>query len=68
MGETIDASLGAIPGERLRPVANPELWLQVAVELDERRTRDYLAAKLKTETARAEKVVAACKTAYPEEG
>ena len=34
----------------------------------ERRTRDYLTEKLKTETARAEKVVAACKTAYPEEG
>ena len=34
----------------------------------ERRTRDYLVEKLKTETARAEKVVQACKTAYPEEG
>lgn len=33
----------------------------------ERRTRDYLTDKLKTETARAEQVVKACKVAYPEE-
>ena len=33
----------------------------------ERRSRDYLAAKLKTETARAEMVVRQCKAAYPEE-
>ena len=34
----------------------------------ERRSRDYLAEKLKVETARAENVVQACKAAYPEEG
>lgn len=33
----------------------------------ERRSRDYLAAKLKTETARAEAVVRQCKAAYPED-
>ena len=33
----------------------------------ERRSRDYLAEKLKTETVRAEAVVRQCKAAYPEE-
>lgn len=32
----------------------------------ERRSRDYLAAKLKTETARAQEVVRQCKAAHPE--
>lgn len=33
----------------------------------ERRSRDYLAEKLKAETVRAESVVRQCKAAYPEE-
>lgn len=33
----------------------------------ERRSRDYLAEKLKTETKRAEAVVRQCKALYPEE-
>ena len=34
----------------------------------ERRSRDYLAEKLKAETVRAEAAVRQCKAAYPEEG
>ena len=51
-----------------RDVVDTERYRVPIDPASEQRKRDYLQTKLKTETARAEQAVAACKLAYPEEG
>ena len=63
-----DGDIHYIESSCWRDVVDTERYRVPIDPAAERRTRDYLVEKLKTETARAEKVVQACKTAYPEEG
>lgn len=62
-----DGDIVYIESSCWRDVVDTERYRVPIDPAAERRTRDYLTDKLKTETARAEQVVKACKVAYPEE-